>query len=183
MKNVRSSNRKGILSATLNFYLMERLQCCIIIQIQAVRTNFFLSTVTTWWHSERERERDTSHKRQCWPYYTAPPTHAHGASCSVEDLNSSLPVKTQTYLLWLDPKNPTALFNGRTSTICLFKILEFLRTISTGYEISHPLNSLQLPTSTISCLGVYYGRWWLSYPFHTGVRVHQLTIAPELRDT
>ena len=34
-------------------------------------------------------------------------------------------------------------------------------------------------SSHISCLGVYYDRWWMLYPFRAGVRVHSLTLAPE----
>ena len=38
-------------------------------------------------------------------------------------------------------------------------------------------------SSPISCLRVYYDRWWLSYPFHTGMQTHCLTVTPEARDT
>ena len=38
-------------------------------------------------------------------------TPMHGRSCSVDDLNSFLPVETQIDLISPDPKNLTAIFN------------------------------------------------------------------------
>ena len=43
--------------------------------------------------------------------------------------------------------------------------------ISSGHDAIHTFNSLQRPFSPISCLGVYFVRWWLSYPFRAGVKV------------
>ena len=28
----------------------------------------------------------------------------------------------------------------------------------------------------ISCLGVYYNKWWLSYPLHASVKLHPMTM-------
>ena len=93
---------------------------------------------------------------------------------------STLLVEIQTVLLWSDPKNPTTRFNGRTLTDRLFKILKFSGLSLPGRtSTTHSIHS----NSPISCLGVYYDRWWLSYPFHAGVRVLNLTKAPELRNT
>ena len=64
-----------------------------------------------------------------------------------------------------------------------FQNLQILQTIPYRYNVNHTLNSLQLPSSLISSLGVYSDRWGLSYPFPGGVRVHHLTSAPELRET
>ena len=141
----------------------------IIIQIQAVRTSLFLSTISPWQYEER----DTNHISLHLPYYTDPTTH--GVSCGNKDLNSSLPVETQTNLFWSDPKNLAAHFNGRTSTTVFTKSSNS-RDISSGYDVNHPLNSLQRPSSFISCPGVYYYRWWLLYPFCAGVRVYHLTM-------
>ena len=31
-------------------------------------------------------------------------------------------------------------------------------------------------SSPISCLGVYYGKWWLSYPLRASVKLHPMTM-------
>ena len=53
-----------------------------------------------------------------------------------------------------------------------FQNPQILRTISAGHNVIHPLNSLQQPSSPISCLGVYNNKWWLSYPFCVDLRLH-----------
>ena len=50
------------------------------------------------------------------------------------------------------PKSSTAILNGRPQLVS-FQNPQILRTISSGNDVS-----------PISCPGVYYGRWWLSYP-------------------
>ena len=115
----------------------------IMIEIPAVRMSLFLSTFSPW----RHEERDANHKSQCQPYYTDPyPTH--GASCNVYDLNSSLPVETQTDLFWSDPKNLTKHFHGRTSNTWLFKILKFSGlSLPVTMSTSHLIHSNWRPAS------------------------------------
>ena len=84
-----------------------------------------------------------------------------------------------------DPKNPTTSFIGQNPTLnsvaeeptlasivqsrlTLFKILRFSRPSLPGMTSS----TLQ----PISCLGVYYDRWWLLYPLHASVKLHPMTI-------
>ena len=65
------------------------------------------------------RERHNSWKPMltilCWHPTT------HNEFCGVYDLKLSLPVETQTDLIWSDPKNSTATFNGQTSTELFLK--------------------------------------------------------------
>ena len=72
-----------------------------------------------------------------------PPRSAH--LVVRKNLNSSMPVETQTDLIWSDLKNPTSHFNGRTSTSRLFKILKFS-------ELSLPGKTF--PTHTIHSNGL-----------------------------
>ena len=55
----------------------------------------------------------------------------------------------------------------------------FLPSVTSSTHSIHS-NCASFP---ISCLGVYYHRWWLSYPFCVGMRVHYQTMTPEPRDT
>ena len=118
----------------------------------------------------------------------------------------SLPVEIQ--LICFDQIRKTQLHasNGRTSTKLSFQNLKILKTISSGRDVMYTLNSLQRPWGLvltfpvwvfimtdddchilsavydISCLGVYYDRWWLSYPFRclwhflSGCLLWQMTI-------
>ena len=83
-----------------------------------------------------------------------------------QDPNSFDPIKSE---------NLTTRFNGRTPTLRLFEIVKFSGPFFSGYNVFPPFDSLQRPSSSISCLGVYYDRWWLSYPFRVGVWVPRLT--------
>ena len=78
------------------------------------------------------------------------------------------------HLSWSNPKNSTATFNSVPQLT--FKNPQIVWTISSGHDVINPLNSLQRPSSPISCLGVLYDRWGLSYPFCAGVRLWQLTM-------
>ena len=79
--------------------------------------------------------------------------------------------QSEPKLIWSDPKNSTTRFDGRTSAPVFFKIQKFSGPSLTGVTSStHPIHS-NGTSSPISCLGVYYDRWWLWYPFRTGVCV------------
>ena len=73
------------------------------------------------------------------------------------------------------PEKPNRSLQRSNLNYLSFQNPQILRTISSGYDVLNPLNSLQRPPSLISCLGVDYNRWWLSYPFCAGVKVHHLT--------
>ena len=60
-----------------------------------------------------------------------------------------------------------------------FQNPQILRTISSGFDVNFTLNSLQRPSSPISCRRVYYDRYWLSYHFRAGIQVHCLTTTLE----
>ena len=130
---------------------------------------------------------DTRRETQIVKYFAdhsiLTPTTTHSIFCDVNDLNSFMPVESQTDLIWSDPKNSNVHFNGRTSTNRLFKIFIFSGQSLSGDDIIHTLYSFQRPSNPIFILWVYYDRWWLSYPFNVGVREHHMTQAPELRDT
>ena len=66
-----------------------------------------------------------------------------------------------------DPKNSTTYLNGRIPNWRHFKILKFSGPSLLGMMSS----TLQLHFLS----GVYYDRWWLSYPFCMSVRLHQMT--------
>ena len=62
----------------------------------------------------------------------------------------------------------------------VFQIPKNSLPISSRHDVIHPFNCV---SSSVSCLRVYYYRWWLSYPLGAGMRVHRLTTTPEPRDT
>ena len=64
-----------------------------------------------------------------------------------------------------------------------FQNPKILRIISSGHDFIHHSIHSNGVSSSISCQGVYYDRWWMSNPFCTGIRVPHLTIMPEPRDT
>ena len=68
----------------------------------------------------------------------------------------------------LNCRKPNYSFNGRMLNYCLFKILKF-----SGPSLLGMTSSTVQP---ISCLGVYYDKWWLSYPLRAGVRLYHLTM-------
>ena len=49
----------------------------------------------------------------------------------------------------------------------LFQNSQIIRIITSSYDVNHH----SVHSSPISCEGVYYDRWGLSYPFRTGGRV------------
>ena len=61
-----------------------------------------------------------------------------------------------------DPKNPTTSFNGKDPTPS-FQNPQILGTFSSGHDV-------------ISCLGVYYDKWWFSYPLRANVKLHPMTM-------
>ena len=69
----------------------------------------------------------------CWHPTT------HNTFCIVLDLNSSLLVETQTDLIWSDPRDSTARFEGRTSTLIFSKSWNS-QDISSGHDVIYPLN-------------------------------------------
>ena len=140
----------------------------IIIQIQEVQTSLFLSTFRPWPHEERETQITKAYDNRSY-------IDTHGASRGVKDLSSSLPVETRTDLLWSDPKKNNHALQRSNLNYSFFQNPPILRTITSEYDVNHPFNS-------ISCLGIYYDRRWLSYPFCVGVKVYHLIIVPELRD-
>ena len=148
-------------------------QYCIVITISIIiqittkyeRLYFFLLSILGDTRIETQFLRANAN-------HTMLTTPTHGTSCGVSDLKSSLPVETQTDLLWSDPKNPAVFSKTSNSQDQLsFQKPQILRTSYSGYEFNHPLKSPQQPSSFIFCLGVYYDRWCLSYPFPVGVRV------------
>ena len=60
------------------------------------------------------------------------------------------------------------LYSGRShlSVVWMVLIRPLISNCSSPFSLSIGLN--------IICLGVYYDRWWLSYPFLAGVRLHYL---------
>ena len=138
-------------------------------RFQYKRVYFFLPSVLG------DTRRETRFIKAYTNHTMLTPT-THGESCGVKDLNSSFPVEPQTDLIWSDPKNPTACNNGRTSIQVFFKIPKFSGSYLPGMtSTTHSIHS-----SPISCLEVYYHIWWLSYPFHVGMRVPRLTATPKL---
>ena len=104
-------------------------------------------------------------------------THfTRGASCGISDLNSSLPVVTQTDLISSDPKAPTARFNDQTWTQVFFQNPQILRIIAS--DVNHPLNSLQLHFLSGSLL------WQIMIviSFPHARKTAPSDYAPELRD-
>ena len=93
-------------------YVFSR-KCCIIMQMQAVRTSFFFLSILS------DTRRETQFLRAYANHSMLIPLHAVVVS------KISTPVETKTDLLWFNPKNSNAPFNGRTSTDCLFKLQKF----------------------------------------------------------
>ena len=150
----------------------------IMIQTQAVRMSLFLSAFSSWGY----KERDTNRKSLWKPYYTDPTTHTwRFLWCLRSQLISASQDPDWSALIRSEKFNYA--FQWSNPNYLSFYNPHILRTISSGYDVIHPLNSPQQPSSPISCLRVYYIRWWLSYPFHTSIRVHHLSMAPGLRDT
>ena len=113
-----------------------------------------------------------SHAMLTPPHTHTHQPHTHGTSCGASDLNSFLLVETQTdlifwsYQIWKNQPLPSTVF---------FKILKFSGSSQQGMtSTTHSIHS-----GNISCLGVYYNRWWLSYPFCAGMQVHCLTMTPK----
>ena len=76
-----------------------------------------------------------------------------------------------------DPKNPTTSFNSQNPTLAsvVQSQLTFFSKSSNSQDHlfwawSHP------HSSPISCLGVYYDKWWLSYPLQASVKLHLMTM-------
>ena len=140
----------------------------IIMQIQAVRTSLFLSL---WWH----KERDTIIKN----IILTPNHHAWRIlRCLRSQFISARQVPNWSALI--RPEKPNCMLQRSNLNYSSFQNPQILRTTSSGRDVNPPVQRLFSP---IYCLGVYYDRWWLSYPFHTGVWVHYPTIVPEIRDT
>ena len=106
----------------------------------------------------RHEERDTILKSFCKLYY-ADPAPMHSASCDVLDFNSSLLVKIRKTGLHLSTVKIQLYASTVQSQLTSFQNPQILRTISSRHDIIHP----------ISWLGVYYDKWWLSYPLRTSV--------------
>ena len=103
------------------------------------RVYFFLPSALPWWY----QERDTNHKGYAkHTMLIAPsPREAH---LVVSKISTHL-YQSRPKLIWSDQirKTPTARFEGQTSTPFYSKSENSL-AISSGYDIIHPLNSLQL---------------------------------------
>ena len=65
-------------------------------------------------------------------------------------------------MIWSDQTQKAQSLPSIVDLNCLFKNPQILRIIYTP--------------SFISCLGIYYDRWWLSYSFCMGIRLHYLTM-------
>ena len=147
----------------------------IIIQIQAVRTSLLFLGLSPWKH----KETDTNHKSLCKPYDTDPPTHT--AHLVVSKISAHLcRSRLKPICFYQIRKTQPLPYNLNSPS---FQNPQIHKAIYSGYDVNQQLNSLQRPSSPISCLGFNYDSGWWTYPFRTALRVNHLTMAPELRDT
>ena len=134
---------------------------------------------------------DTRREKQIIEAYTnhsmlTPHTHTHThthtyAQCILWCLCW---LRYKTDLISLDHKKPQPPASMvKLQFFVFFTILKFSGPSLPGMTSSTNSIHFNSPSSPISCLEVYYDRWWLSYAFCTGIRVHCLTMVPEVRDT
>ena len=79
-----------------------------------------------------------------------------------------------------DPKNPTTSFNGQNPTPWHNgqnpTLLSTVKMHLTSFQNPHFWAWRHPLSSPISCLGVYYDNWWLSYPLRASVKLHPMTM-------
>ena len=120
-----------------------------------IQTGLLISDFNPWRHKERERQflkANANHTMltppQCTEHLVMFMISVHLCRSKSEEFNCTPQWSNLNY--------------------CLFKILKF----------SGP-SLLDMTSSTLQphfLLGIYYDKWWLSYPFHMVVRLHQMTM-------
>ena len=152
-----------------------RWYCCIAIIISVTTVIIQIHVVQTRFSPWRHEERDT----QIIKAYANHSLLTQHPTCSP---SWSLPVETQTDLLFRSEKNqPRAstvetqvspFQNPQNSQDHLFRAWRHPPTQFTPTAVQPHFQSESLLCG-----------WWLLYPFRSGVRLHHLTMASELRDT
>ena len=113
-----------------------------------------MSLLTSDFSPWRHKERDTILKSLCWPH--------HNVRC----------------ILWcLRSENPTTSFNGQNPTLVFYGQNPTLVFSKSSNSQDHLFWAWRHPhSSSISSLGVYYDKRWLSYPLHASVNLHLMTM-------
>ena len=142
------------------------------------RVYFFLPSVL----GDTRRE---THIIKAYAYYTMltpPASHTRARVRHVLWCLRSQLISASRDPNWSDlirSEKPNRSLQRSNPTHSLFKILKFSGSSLPGIKsTSHSVNS-KGPFGLISCLGVHYGRWWLWYPYHVGMRVPCLTMTLE----
>ena len=161
--------------------------CCLIGPSHSVWWSLFvcrffvgLTVFSLWLFGDRwtHPQKRSMPRNFCNVNHTMLTTSKQGASCSIWDINSSLLVETQIDLISPDPKNSTTCFHGRTSTPS-FQIPQIFRTISSWWDVTQPLYSLQSHFLSRSLLW----QMIIVIPFLRGCTSARLTKTLEPRDT
>ena len=164
--------------------------CCIAMMISIIitiiqgglcrfwyeRTYFFLPSA----RSDTRKEKQFIRAYANHTMLTPPPKYS--ASCYVT-----------THLCWSKPELISFDQIRKTQQLALtvepqllsFQNPKIFRIISSGYDVNHPLNSLQRFSSPIFffCLEVYSNRWRLSYHFRAGVQVGLQRLNQEIQSS
>ena len=123
-----------------------------------------------------DKRRETQCKL-CKPHDET--SHTFGASCWAKDFNSSPPVATQTDKIWSDQKKlncPLVRLYLNSSFFFWFFFFNIPKLSGHHFRAWYHLPIQSTPTvSPISCLGVCYEIWCISYPLRAGLRVHCMT--------
>ena len=158
--HVCTLNKSGHTKKSLETYLMS----LVHIQLQVgsfVSVYSFLASV----HGDTKRERHNSLKPMitilCWLH-----PNVWCILWCLRFISDGRDLKNSTARL--NGRKLNCPFNERILNYCLFKVLKF----------SEP-SLLGMMSSTFQpqfLSGVYYDRWWLSYHFPAGVKLHHLTM-------
>ena len=119
-----------------------------------IRMGLLISGFSPSWHEER----DTILKAYTNHTMLTPPN----AQCILWCLRS------QSISAGRDPKNMIW-----SPQFTVFSKSSNSQYISSRRDVIHSLNSIQQHSSPISCLWVYYDRWWLSYTFRVTAPSYQ----------
>ena len=108
------------------------------------------------------KKRDTIHKSLFWSCYADPPHH------------------TQCIMWSLRPQLKSHQICKIQLPLSMVENSQILRPYLLGMTSSTNSIHSNCSFSPIFCLGFYFDRWWLSYPFCMSMQAPHLSITPEL---